>query len=104
MPIKLRGRGHTQPEAAKGASPDRKRRLLECRRLRVKDVAFDYRQILVRDGKGAKDRVTVLPESAIEPLRARREKPAGSGGAAACRLPALRTKRGSLALRQCAFG
>ena len=44
-------------------------RLLECLRLRVKDVAFDYRQILVRDGKGAKDRVTVLPESAIEPLR-----------------------------------
>jgi integron integrase len=37
--------------------------------LRVKDVDFDYRQILVRDGKGAKDRVTVLPGSAIEPLR-----------------------------------
>ncbi len=45
-------------------------RLLECLRLRVKDVAFDYRQILVRHGKGAKDRVTVLPETAIEPLRA----------------------------------
>jgi integron integrase len=44
-------------------------RLRECLKLRVKDVDFDYRQILVRDGKGAKDRVTVLPESAIEPLR-----------------------------------
>ena len=45
-------------------------RLLECLRLRVKDVAFDYRQILVRDGKGAKDRVTLLPDSVIEPLQA----------------------------------
>lgn len=40
-------------------------RLLECLRLRVKDVDFQYRQIIVRDGKGEKDRVTVLP-SAIE--------------------------------------
>jgi integron integrase len=45
-------------------------RLRECLKLRVKDVDFDYRQILVRDGKGAKDRVTMLPESVIEPLRA----------------------------------
>ena len=44
-------------------------RLMECLRLRVKDVDFDYRQILVRDGKGAKDRVTMLPEALIEPLR-----------------------------------
>ncbi len=44
-------------------------RLRECLKLRVKDMDFDYRQILVRDGKGAKDRVTVLPESVIEPLR-----------------------------------
>jgi len=44
-------------------------RLRECLNLRVKDVDFDYRQILVRDGKGAKDRVTMLPEQAIEPLR-----------------------------------
>ena len=35
----------------------------------MKDVDFEYRQILVRDGKGAKDRVTMLPESAIEPLK-----------------------------------
>lgn len=44
-------------------------RLLECLRLRVKDVDFQYRQILVRDAKGQKDRVTVLPGSLIEPLR-----------------------------------
>ncbi len=45
-------------------------RLTECLKLRVKDVDFGYRQILVRDGKGARDRVTMLPESAIEPLKA----------------------------------
>jgi integron integrase len=45
-------------------------RLRECLKLRVKDVDFDYRQLLVRDGKGAKDRVTMLPEAVIEPLRA----------------------------------
>jgi integron integrase len=36
-------------------------RLLECARLRVKDVGFPTNQILVRDGKGEKDRVTMLP-------------------------------------------
>ena len=36
-------------------------RLLECLRLRVKDIDLDYRQILVRQGKGNKDRVTLLP-------------------------------------------
>lgn len=45
-------------------------RQIECLMLRVKDIEFAYRQILVRDGKGAKDRVTVLPENVIEPLRA----------------------------------
>ena len=44
-------------------------RLLECLRLRIKDLDFQYRQILVRDAKGQKDRVTVLPGSLIEPLR-----------------------------------
>lgn len=38
-------------------------RLIEALRLRVKDVDFAMRQIIVRDGKGAKDRVTLLPES-----------------------------------------
>ncbi len=40
-------------------------RLLEALRLRVKDVDFEQRQIIVRDGKGAKDRVTILPECLI---------------------------------------
>jgi integron integrase len=44
-------------------------RLLEGLRLRVKDVDFDFRQIVVRDGKGSKDRVSVLPDSLREPLR-----------------------------------
>jgi len=44
-------------------------RVIECLRLRVKDVDLSYRQILVRDGKGEKDRVTVLPAALIEPLR-----------------------------------
>ena len=43
-------------------------RLLECVELRVKDVDVDGREIRVRDGKGRKDRVTVLPEVAVEPL------------------------------------
>ena len=38
-------------------------RLMECLRLRIKDVDFGLNQIMVRDGKGLKDRVTVLPES-----------------------------------------
>jgi integron integrase len=36
-------------------------RLMECVRLRVKDVDFSYNHIVVRDGKGDKDRVTMLP-------------------------------------------
>ena len=43
--------------------------LLVCVWLRVKDVDLDYRQVAVRDGKGHKDRVTMLPEAAVEPLR-----------------------------------
>jgi integron integrase len=45
-------------------------RLREGLKLRVKDVDFGYRQILVRDGKGAKDRVTMLPASVVAPLQA----------------------------------
>jgi integron integrase len=45
-------------------------RLMECVRLRVKDVDFEYRQITVQDGKGQKDRATMLPHSVIEPLKA----------------------------------
>lgn len=42
---------------------------MKCVRLRVKDVDFYYRQITVREGKGRKDRVTVLPEKLVEPLQ-----------------------------------
>jgi integron integrase len=45
-------------------------RLRECMRLRVKDIDFGYRQIVVRDGKGAKDRVTMLPAAVLVPLEA----------------------------------
>lgn len=45
-------------------------RLMEVIRLRVKDVEFARSEIVVRDGKGAKDRVTMLPESVKADLRA----------------------------------
>ena len=45
-------------------------RLMECLRLRVKDVDFFRGEILVRDGKGFKDRVTMLPASVADDLRA----------------------------------
>jgi len=48
-------------------------RLLEACRLRVLDLDFDMRQIIVRNGKGAKDRVTMLPSVTIEPLKAHLE-------------------------------
>lgn len=38
-------------------------RLMECLRLRVQDVDFSRKEIHVRDGKGAKDRITMLPET-----------------------------------------
>jgi integron integrase len=44
-------------------------RLMEGLRLRVKDVDIDLRQIIVRSGKGDKDRVTMLPASLIKPMQ-----------------------------------
>ncbi len=44
-------------------------RLMEALRLRVKDVDFDYSQIVVRDGKGHKDRVTILADALVTQLR-----------------------------------
>jgi len=44
-------------------------RLSECLQLRVKDIDFQYKQIIVRSAKGDKDRVTLLPEYVIEPLK-----------------------------------
>jgi integron integrase len=43
-------------------------RLMECLRLRVQDIDFSRSEIMVRDGKGAKDRITMLPESLKNPL------------------------------------
>lgn len=48
-------------------------RLMECVRLRVQDVDFAYRQIVVRHGKGGKDRVVPLPQRLAAPLRSQRE-------------------------------
>src|SRR3990172_5064338 len=44
-------------------------RLMECLRLRVQDLDFSRSEIMVRDGKGAKDRVTMFPESLKKPLQ-----------------------------------
>lgn len=52
-------------------------RIGECLRLRIKDLDFDYRQITVRNGKGAKDRVTMLPDSLIDSVRGRMQKLTG---------------------------
>jgi len=61
-------------------------RLLECLRLRVKDVDFGRNEIVVHDGKGAKDRVTMLPESLkrelerhLERVKAQHEKDLAEG-------------------------
>ncbi|TMH47261.1 MAG: integron integrase, partial [Betaproteobacteria bacterium] len=43
-------------------------RQAECLALRVKDIDFAYRHIVVRDGKGARDRVVPLPEATVQPL------------------------------------
>ncbi|ABU60414.1 integron integrase [Roseiflexus castenholzii] len=48
-------------------------RLLECLRLRVKDLDVEQRQLMVRQGKGGKDRATLLPARLHEPLRAHLE-------------------------------
>ncbi|MDR3094234.1 MAG: integron integrase [Bacteroidales bacterium] len=45
-------------------------RLMECMRLRVKDVDFERSEILIRDGKGGKDRVTMLPQALSVPMQA----------------------------------
>jgi integron integrase len=62
-------------------------RLLECLELRVKDLDFGYRQIVVREGKGGKDRVTILPSAIedrlklhLEEVKARHEKDLSESG------------------------
>jgi integrase len=49
-------------------------RLMECLRLRIKDADFGQNHILVRDGKGQKDRTAVLPSLLVGPLRERVER------------------------------
>jgi len=49
-------------------------RLMECVRLRVQDIDFDYGQLHVRNGKGQKDRVTTLPTSLFAALQEQLEK------------------------------
>ena len=49
-------------------------RLMECLHLRVKDLDFGYGQIAVHDGKGRKDRVTMLPGTLINPLKTQLKK------------------------------
>jgi integron integrase len=49
-------------------------RIMECLRLRVQDVDMKRREILIRDGKGFKDRVTMLPVSLVQPLEAHLRK------------------------------
>ena len=44
-------------------------RIMEALRLRVKDVEFERREIVVRDDKGAKDRMTMLPRRIVARLR-----------------------------------
>lgn len=43
-------------------------RLMEAIRLRVQDVDFQFHQIMIRNAKGSKDRVTILPESLVVPM------------------------------------
>jgi integron integrase len=49
-------------------------RLMECVRLRIKDVDFERGEIMVRDGKGGKDRITMLPRNVVDPLKNHLEK------------------------------
>jgi integron integrase len=49
-------------------------RLMECLRMRVQDVDFAHGEIVVRNGKGAKDRVTMLPDALKPPLRDQLER------------------------------
>lgn len=60
----LRGTHHLMANLLYGAGL----RLMECVRLRVKDISFEQRQLIITDGKGGKSRVTMLPQAVEEPL------------------------------------
>ena len=66
---------------------------MECCRLRVKDMDFERGEIVVRDGKGRKDRVTMLPNSLKETLWARGEEPSGPMRPCSVSLVRLRVTR-----------
>src|SRR5262245_23140347 len=61
----LRGEFHLVAQLLYGSGL----RLMEALRLRVKDIDFDYSQIIVRDGKGSKDRATILPDTVAAALQ-----------------------------------
>jgi integron integrase len=65
MLAQLRGTHHLMASLLYGSGL----RLMECLRLWVKDLDVAYRQLTVRDGKGAQDRVTMLPQSLEKPLQ-----------------------------------
>jgi integron integrase len=74
-------------------------RLMECLRLRVLDLDFDHSQIIVRDGKGQKDRVTVLPrryeqqlKEHLKSVRRQHDKDLAEGGGSVFLWPALERK------------
>jgi integron integrase len=81
-------------------------RLLECCRLRVKDLDLSRGEVLVREGKGRKDRVTMLPGRLVEPVRAQLARVAAqhsldcaSGGGYVVLPGALRGKLGRAGAR-----
>jgi len=72
--IAVLGRMHGTPRLMASLMYGAGLRLLECCRLRVKDVDFSRQELLVHDGKGRKDRVTVLPGRLVPSLRAHLER------------------------------
>ena len=60
---------HSVPKLMAGLLYGSGLRLMECVRLRIKDIDFALAQITVRDAKGGKDRITMLPLNLSEPLR-----------------------------------
>mgnify|MGYP006431158039 CR=1 FL=1 len=67
---RLDGRNHLMASLLYGAGL----RLMECVRLRVQDIDTQARQLIMRDGKGGKDRRTVLPDNLVGPLGAQIER------------------------------
>ncbi len=63
------GHLHSVPKLMAGLLYGSGLRLMECVRLRIKDIDFELAQITVRDAKGGNDRITMLPLNMSEPLR-----------------------------------